>query len=144
MAKRKAKTRGKPKGKSWWSQLFHFIVLPPVRRVIIVVIIIGLLFWQWSTLTSWARGTWQLLGWGLILIAIALAALVWVVWRCRLSSLIYHGNRWLGGIAFILAVWGILGFLNLGGSFGLAIIGQDIVYYPVWDSQYVTAVARKK
>mgnify|MGYP001097943148 CR=1 FL=1 len=54
----------------------------------------------------------------------------------KLSSLIYHWNQWLGGIAFILAVWGILALfpaggilrqVSLGGNLGLDIIGsQDI------------------
>ena len=50
---------------------------------------------------------------------------IWVVWQRKFSSLIYHWNQWLGSIAFILAVWGILAFFDVGGSFGLLIIGQD-------------------
>jgi len=135
MGKRKVKAsnvggkpRRKPTGKSGWSNPFRFLVLPPVRRVILVGIIVALLFWQWSAVTSWvssiAEGIWGLFGWGLLLIVIAIGTLVWVVERRRLSSLIYRWNRWLGGIAFILAVWGILAlpFFRLGGSFGRSII----------------------
>jgi len=137
MAKRKADTRGKfrrkLKRRSWLSRLFYSMML--------LALIIGLAWWQWSTLTSLATGirdsTLRLFGWGLVLIAIAVVSLVWVLGQRKLSSLIYHWNQWLGGVAFILAVWGILAFfpgegvlrrVSLGGSFGLGIIGyQDFV-----------------
>jgi len=105
--------------------------------------IVAILFWQWSALTSWVasirEATLELFGWGLILIAIALVVIVGMIWRRQLSALahrwkLYQWNKWLGAIAFILAIWAILAFFNLGGSFGLAIIGQDIVDYPVWAS----------
>ena len=138
MAKRKVNIRGKsrkPKRKPWWSQLFHFIVLPPVWRITLLFLILALLFWQWSLLTSWAsnivEGALRLFGWGLLLIVIAIGTLAGVLWRRKLSSLIHHWNQWLGGIALALAVWGILAFfpgegilkqVSLGGSFGLGII----------------------
>ncbi len=119
MAKRKAKvsgkTREKPKGKSWWRWLFRFILL---------VIILALLLWQRSALISWCTGIWQLLEWGLIFIVIAFGVLVWGLWQRKLLSLVYHWNQWLGGIAFTLTVWGILTFFDLGGRFGLGIIGH--------------------
>ena len=136
MAKKKAsiggKPGGKPKRKSWWSRLFRFIALPAVRRLILLLIFLALLIWQWSNLTSWvgniASNTWELFGWGLVLIVIALGIMVGVLWYRKLSSLIYHWNQWLGGIAFILAAWGILALFGLGGSIGLGIIGfQDFV-----------------
>ncbi|GAI00004.1 unnamed protein product, partial [marine sediment metagenome] len=126
--KRKSRSQPEPKGESWWKRFFHFIVLPPVRRLILLVIIISLLFWQWSALTSWAASvrdsTLELFGWGLVFIIIAFGILVGVVWGRRVLSLIYHWNQWLGGIAFILAIWGILAFFGLGGSFGRNIIGS--------------------
>ena len=112
------------------------MALPPVRRLILLVIIVALLFWQRSAVTSWANNiaskVGQLFGWGLVLIIIALGTLVWVIWRRKLSSLIYHWNQWLGGVAFILAAWGILALFNLGGSFGLAIIGQEDFIAILW------------
>ncbi len=100
--KRKSRSQPKPEGRSWWSQFFHFILLPPVRRLILLVIIISLLFWQWSTITSWAasvrESTLELFGWGLVFIIIAFGILVGVVWGRRVLSLIYHWNQWLGGI----------------------------------------------
>ncbi|MBA7496028.1 DNA translocase SpoIIIE [subsurface metagenome] len=131
MAKSKANIRGKSRkkseGKSWRSRLLHFIALPPVRRLILIALIVALLFWQWSILTSWASNirdnTLRLFGWGLLLIVIAIGTMVGVLWRRKLSSVIHHWNQWLGGIALALAAWGIFAFFNLGGSFGLGIIG---------------------
>ncbi len=118
----------KPTGKSGRSRLFHFIGLPPVRRFIMVVLVLALLFWQWEAVTSWvssiAEGIWGLFGLGLLIIAAAIGTLVWLTWRRKLPSLIHRWNQWLGGIAFILAAWGILAlpFFRLGGSFGRSII----------------------
>ncbi len=154
MAKRKPNIRHKSKGisdkprvkpgrRSFWGGLFHFMVSPLVRRLILLGAIIVLLFWQWSTLTSWVasvrEGALELFGWGLILIAIAVIILAGMIWRRQLSSWarrwkLYQWNKWLGAIAFVLAIWAILALFNQGGSFGLTIIGQDIVDYPVWAS----------
>ena len=153
MAKRKSnrsKSRGisdksgvKPGGRSLLGGLFRFMVSPLVRRFILLVVILALLFWQWSAVTVWMAGigqsTLELFGWGLILVAIAVVAIVAMIWRQQLSALahrwkLYQWNRWLGAIAFFLAIWGTLALFNLGGSIGLAIIGQDIVGYPLWAS----------
>ena len=110
------------------SRFFHFIWLPPVRRLILVVIIVGLLSWHWSTISAWASdvrdGTVDLFGWGLLLLIAAFVTLVVGAWRWGVPSLIYHWNQWLGGAAFILVIWGILAFPDVGGSFGRGIIGQ--------------------
>ena len=142
MAKKniKGKSRGKPERRSGGSGLFHFITLPPVRRLILLILILAVIFWQWSTLTLWAteagEKTLQQFGWGLFLIAIAIATLVVVLWQRKLSSLIHHWYRWLGGVALIFAIWGILAFcpgtgalsqVTLGGDFGLKIIGYPDV-----------------
>ncbi|MCL0053323.1 hypothetical protein M1M86_02420, partial [Dehalococcoidales bacterium] len=118
MAKRKinirSKSRRKPKRRLRW--LFYFILL---------VIILGLLLWRGEVIALLAGigdKILELFGWGLVLILIAIGSLAWVLWRGKLSSLIYHWNQWLGGIAFILAGWGILSLFNLGGSFGLSLI----------------------
>ncbi|MCL0094626.1 DNA translocase FtsK [Dehalococcoidales bacterium] len=95
--------------------LFYFILL---------VIILGLLLWRGEVIALLAGigdKILELFGWGLVLILIAIGSLAWVLWRGK-SSLIYHWNQWLGGIAFILAGWGILSLFNLGGSFGLSLI----------------------
>lgn len=134
MAKKKANTKRKsgkqPKaeGRSVWRRFFHFIWLPPVRRLILAIIIAGLLFWHWSTITAWADSvsdsTLDLFGWGLLFLVIAFGMLVAGAWRWGVPSLIYHWNQWLGGAAFILTAWGILAFFEVGGSFGQSIIGS--------------------
>ena len=149
MAKRKANIKSKatnirnkparkPKGKARWGGIFHFLTLPPVRSLILIIIIVALLFWQWSNISLLATDILRLFGWGLVFIVIAVGTLVGLVWLRKLSSLIYHWNQWLGGIAFVLAIWGILAFFtgegvlrhSLGGNLGLGIIGKDIVDYP--------------
>ena len=125
MAKRniRSKFRRKSKRRSWWSWLLYFILL---------VIILGLLLWQREALASWAAGIGdsglRLFGWGLLLIVIAVIVIVGVIWQRQLSALVrrwklYQWNKWLGAIAFILAIWGTLALFNLGGSFGLGVIG---------------------
>jgi len=91
--------------------------------IIIVIAIVAILYWQLATLTSWANSTWKLFGWGLILVAVAVVTLIWLVWRRRLSSLVYRWNQWLAGIACAVAAWGILALFDLGGDIGFAIIG---------------------
>ena len=106
-------------------------MLPPVRRFILVTLVVISLFLLRETLTSWANNTarsiWEFFGWGLVLIAIALGTIVGLIWRRKLASLIYHWNQWLSSIAFTLAVWGILARIGSGGSFGLNIIDYPIV-----------------
>jgi len=137
------KSRVKPARRSLWGRLFHFLVSPLVRRLIILVAIVAVLYWQWDNLATWAggvaEGTVGLFGWGLVLIAITIIIIMGILWRRQLSAMahrwkLYQWNKWLGAIAFILTIWGALALFNLGGSFGLAIIGQDIVDYPVWAS----------
>ncbi len=132
----RSKPRKKPERKSWWRRLFHFAALPWGWRLILLVLMVVLLFWQWSAVTSWASNIaskiWELFGWGLAFIIIAIGTLVWVIWRRKLSSLIYHWNQWLGSVAFILAVWGILAVFNRGGSFGLSIMGQEDFIAILW------------
>ena len=134
MANRKTNTRGqsrKVKRMLWWRGLLRFVMLPPVQYLILVVIIVTLLYWQSATLESWASNiasnTWELFGWGLLLIVIAIAALFGLIWQRKLSLLIHYWNQWLGGIACILAAWGILALRDLGGSFGSGIIGSLVV-----------------
>ncbi len=120
------KSRSTSRRKSGSNGLFHFVALPMVWRFILLVLIVALLFWQRSAMTSMTNAIAQriseLFDWGLIFFDIALLALVVVLWRRKLASLIHHWNQWLGGIAFVLAVWGILALADLGGSFGLSII----------------------
>ncbi len=135
MKKREAHTVGRPKRKPWWSRLFHFVILPPVRRLILIIVFLGLFFWRKDAILSWissvVTSTVLFFGWGLFFLAGALGALVWVIWRRKIPSAIYHWNQWVGAVAFALVAWGILAFVpgggllsevSLGGKFGQAII----------------------
>jgi S-DNA-T family DNA segregation ATPase FtsK/SpoIIIE len=148
MAGKKVNTRKKTKARPSWDKpersgpkklslggLFRFLALPLMRRLILLALILAVLFWRWSALTSWAsevtESTLGLFGWGgLILIAVAVIIVIGIVFRQRLSAFVqrwklYQWNKWLGATALLFAVWGILAILDMGGSFGLAIIGDD-------------------
>ena len=127
MANRKTNSRNKPrrvKRMLSWRGLLRFLMMRPVRYLVLVVIVVVVFLWQSATLDSWADNIWNLFGWGLILIAIAIGGLVWLTWRRKLSSLIYRWNQWLACIACIFAAWGILALFELGGDFGITIIGD--------------------
>ena len=114
-----------------WKRFFSFIASPVVCRLIIIVVIVTLLYALWDRVLS-------LFGYGLIIIAIALAFLVWMTWRRRFAVVKHRWNWVLGSISLALAVWGILAFFpgkgiledaTLGGRIGQSIImhSPDIV-----------------
>ncbi len=119
---RKAK-ESRPAGK----RFFSFIASPVVRRLILIVVILVLLYVLWE-------GMLTLFGYGLIIIAIALGSLVWMAWRRQFSVVKQRWNWVLGGISLAFAVWGILSFFpgegilreaTVGGKFGQIIIGAS-------------------
>lgn len=127
------KTRRK---RSLWKGFVSFITSPPTRRLILLTIIIGLLYWLTPHLITLGLNIWQnlleLFGAGLVLIALAIGAFIWIIWQRRLSPIFRHWNWWLGAITLALALWGlfavftpgegILSQTSLGGSFGRSII----------------------
>jgi S-DNA-T family DNA segregation ATPase FtsK/SpoIIIE len=138
MAKRKARTQNKTKTKARKSQAKGASLPRPnwriAGRVILVAAIVGVLYWQWSNITSWATSvrdeTLRLFGWGLLLLIIALVSLGVVTWLRKSTPLMVRFRRWWGGIAFTFAVWGILAYFALGGS-----IGQYLIGFP--DSSFI-------
>ena len=132
----KARSRSRPRGKVVESRpagkrFFSFIASPVVRRLILIVIIVALLYVLWE-------GILALFGYGLVIIAIALGSLVWVAWRRQFSVVKRKWNWVLGGISLALAAWGILSFFTpgegilsqatLGGQVGQSITGApDII-----------------
>ncbi len=117
----KAKTRSKPRPKAKErntpsKRFFRFIAKPVVRSLILIIVMVILLYVFWTAIFS-------LFGWGLVIIAIGLALLVWMIRQGRLSVLKLWWNWVLGGISLTLAAWGILGLLELGGRIGQSIIG---------------------
>jgi len=107
------------------GQLFRFLISTPMRQIILVALIAVLLFVFRDSIASAGASLFELFGWGLLFIAAAIVTLAVQIGRRKLSSFILRGNRWLAGVVFILATWGILAFFNLGGSFG-----QSIISYP--------------
>jgi len=144
MAKRRVNNpsggRGKSKGRQSEKGLFHFPMLRLAGRIILVAITVGILYWQWPNLAAWAttakNETVRLFGLGLPLIIIAIGILSGITWWQRHRPLVNRLRYWSAGIAFTVAIWGILGFSNVGGSIGLSITGQDITGYPVFLSAF--------
>ncbi|TES82806.1 MAG: DNA translocase FtsK [Dehalococcoidia bacterium] len=128
-ADRQPRRQPRSKGSSGGNRFFRFIFSAPVRRLILTVIFLGLIIWHWTTITNWVDSVWagttDLFGWGLFFFFLALGFIIGVVWGRRVLSFIYHWNQWLGAVAFIFVVWGILAFFEMGGSFGDGIVGDD-------------------
>ncbi|MDD5127138.1 MAG: DNA translocase FtsK [Dehalococcoidales bacterium] len=108
---------------SWLGQAFHIATSTPWRQLILLVIMIVLLTWQWPRIEAAAGSLANLFGWGLVILVLAAIIVIVMVRQGKAASFIFRWNWWLGGISFIMAVWGILAFLQMGGAFGQAIIG---------------------
>ena len=115
--------------------LVRFLTSKWLRRFFLIAIILVLLFWQWETVSSWvnnvAEGTIGLLGWGLVLIALAVTIVFGIMFHRQLTAFItrwklYQWNKWLGATVLFLAIWGVLALYKKGGSFGEALIGASI------------------
>jgi S-DNA-T family DNA segregation ATPase FtsK/SpoIIIE len=121
----KARSGSKPGRKTKESEsapkrFFRFIASPAVRRLILIVVVVALLYVVWDNMFS-------SLGYGLVLIAVVLGLLVWVAWQQRFSILRQRWNWVVGGISLFFAVWGILAFSALGGTFGQSMVGPPNV-----------------
>ncbi len=109
-------------GRSWVGCRLSSLTSKPARMFVLLCIFLGLLLWQRQNILDTAAKLVQLFGWGLVLIEIGFAAIaIWIALG-RFRSFIFHGHRWLGGFVLGLAAWGVLGFYQLGGTFGLKII----------------------
>ena len=106
--------------------------LPTIIVGILVVIAIGLIYWFLPNIIDWSVATWEnllsLFGAGLALIAIYILTIIIIFAIKRLSLFAEYWNRWLGGISFTFAIWGLLAFISpgLGGTFGEGIIGTSV------------------
>lgn len=130
--------RRRPKGPTTGKQFFAFIASPVVRRLILTAVIVAALYYSYSRLylVPWAISIWEsiftTLGFGLIIIAVALVVLIWIVWQGRFSASARRWNWFAGGILLTLAVWGGLSLVSpesgilrratLGGYSGQSII----------------------
>jgi len=96
--------------------------------IALAVVVLAVLTWWfglWEPVVAFAVSVWDMLGWGIVLIAVAVLAVVGLGWGRRLSLLAHHWNQWLGGLVVLMGGGGILGLLDLGGSFGLEIVGRS-------------------
>ena len=141
---RAGKKQGKQSSQSTLGAFLRFLMRTPMRQIIMTVIIVVLLFVLRESLSSFFEALRELFGWGLLFIFGAIVTIITMIWRKNLGSLIHRGNRWLGGIAFVLAVWGILAAFNytspymtrgLGGSFG-----REIIDFPSWNIVYALRI----
>ena len=139
MAKKKISPSDKPRSrkkrsrKPLLSGFFRALMSTPWRQMIMLAIILAVLFWQLPNIEAGMGRLSDLFGLGLVFILAAIITLIVMIWRKRFFSGFRHWNRWLGGAAFILAVWGIIAFFpgsrlfanGPGGSFG-----REIISYP--------------
>ncbi|MFA5628679.1 MAG: DNA translocase FtsK [Dehalococcoidales bacterium] len=104
------------------------------RRTVLLVLFLALLFWQWDNIYKWVTTTVTdaigLLGWGIILIALAVIIIIGIIYRKQIGVFVqryklYLWHKWLGGIALFFAAWGVLGLFDVGGSFGRTIVTYD-------------------
>jgi len=113
-----------------WRKFFHFLWLKPVRYTLLAIIIAAVVWWQWSHITGGinniASAIWGALGWGILLIAAFFLILTLIILIKRVPSFL----RWLkiagqilSAVSLIFGIWGILGFVALGGAFGGILIG---------------------
>jgi len=95
VSKASPKPRSKPKqkasnGQSGIRKFFSFISSPWVRRPILLIIVIGLLYWFMPRLIALGAKAWQgslaLFGAGLAILAVALGVMIWVVWQGYFSA----------------------------------------------------------
>ncbi|MFC1962047.1 DNA translocase FtsK [Chloroflexota bacterium] len=133
MAKKKAPLKNmKPKLRKQHGggagQFFRVLFSTPMRQILLLAFIVIVLFWQWPNILQAWENLKDLFGWGLFFFLAAMLTLIVLIWRKKLLTLIFYWYRWLGIVSLVLAVWGVLGFLNLGGSFG-----REITSYPAPD-----------
>jgi S-DNA-T family DNA segregation ATPase FtsK/SpoIIIE len=126
--------RSRNTDRPWWKRLLIFTL----TRLLVLVAIVGLIWWQWANISSWISGTTtgivQLFGWGIIIFTLVILVFVEIL-LTRPILLLRHWNKWIGAILLLVAIWGILGFcpaggalesLSLGGLVGKSIIGSSV------------------
>jgi DNA segregation ATPase FtsK/SpoIIIE, S-DNA-T family len=156
------------KGTSGGGRAFlRFLWLKPVRWFLLIAIIGTVIYLQRQAIIDLARGVAtnisNALGWGIILIDIGLLTLLTYILIKRIPSFLHWLRftlRILGSISLLLAIWGVLAFLGLGGSFGdiliakphnfvgiLIILGLIILAFfliaPVWSARVVVSMSHR-
>jgi DNA segregation ATPase FtsK/SpoIIIE, S-DNA-T family len=156
------------KGTSGGGRAFlRFLWLKPVRWFLLIVIIGTVIYLQRQAIIDLARGVAtnvsNTLGWGIILIDAGLLALLIYILIKRVPSFLHWLRftlRILGSISLLLAIWGVLAFLGLGGNFGDTLIAKShnfigiIIIFglvvlaffliaPVWSARAVVSISHR-
>jgi S-DNA-T family DNA segregation ATPase FtsK/SpoIIIE len=127
--------RVKKSGGSGLSSFLRFLLSPWLRRFVLLAAILAILFWQWDAISAWienvSTSTFGALGWGLILIALAIVIIIGIIFRRQIADFIvrwklYQWNKWLGAAALLFGIWGVLALFELGGSFGQTLVSSNI------------------
>lgn len=112
--------KGKNKSRSGWDWVFYSVI----AFFSIAIIIIA----PWDDVKDWLSdvtgGVWDILGYGMVLILLSILILAFLIWKKKIPSLFGNLLKWLGTISLFFTAWGILAFLDIGGSFGMGIIGD--------------------
>jgi S-DNA-T family DNA segregation ATPase FtsK/SpoIIIE len=139
---KKEKNAGRPSGGG--GGFLSFLVSRPVRNIIFIVIVIVLLAVFRESLDGFFQDLRSLFGWGVLFLLAAVIALITLIWQRQLGSLVRYWYRWLGGIAFVLAIWGILGSFGSTGSLFPkgpgGSLGRNIIDYPNYNFIYVLRI----
>jgi S-DNA-T family DNA segregation ATPase FtsK/SpoIIIE len=124
MGKKRSRARAGREGRPWWLRLLRFFFVPPGLYFTLAVMVAAVVYWQRENISAWVTSvvdsTWALFGWGLLLAVLFVVAVVVAIASRRLAA--RHLLYWLGAIAFVAAIWGLLAFFDLGGDIGLGII----------------------
>jgi DNA segregation ATPase FtsK/SpoIIIE, S-DNA-T family len=105
-------------------------------RVLVLIVIALLVTWQWSNITGWVSSTttsiFQLFGWGIVLVVLAVLILL-EIFLTKPILLLRYWNKWIGMLVLLGAIWGLLALFSgagrledysLGGAIGLGISGH--------------------
>ncbi len=119
-------------------RFFGLLFSRPVRAILLFAVALALLFYFRSPVVSGLSTAWgsllRFFGVGLALLGAVILALGLMVWRWWLPGFLKRWNRWLGIIAFIFALFGLLAFfrpqqgilgqVSFGGNLGTAVLGS--------------------
>lgn len=111
---------------------FQIFVSKAFWEAIAVVIFLALIFVFREEMLNFFADLRSAMGLGIIFVFLAILIVIVTFIRRNPGSFIRHWNIWLGSIAFVLAIWGILGIIEytsnnfpegLGGLFGYYLVG---------------------
>jgi S-DNA-T family DNA segregation ATPase FtsK/SpoIIIE len=134
MSNLKSRIKNRPVKRGSPGSSFQFFTSKPFWYLIILFAIIALIaVFRYEINDFFLDVIFPAIGWGLVFVAVAIVTIAILIWKHQLGLLQFYWNRWIGGIFFILAIWGVLGLIQyknlqtpngLGGSFGSVIVGS--------------------